>query len=333
MKNKRGYNKLGIFFGKKKKEDNSKLNPEKLQQEIEQELWKDLTKDLSLTPHLKEEIKKLVKERAKEELQKELKDRYAELREEEIEIAPPEERIKEVVMYPRLSLNIRIQHIILMVSTVILIITGLPLKFHETDWAKFFFSTIGGLQAGRILHRIGAVGLIGIALYHLLYLAFSREGREIFKELLPRIKDFKDLWIMLNYFLGRKRERAKFGKFTYVEKFDYWAVYWGMVVMVLSGLILWFLEPTLRIFPKFIADIAKEAHSDEALLATSAIIIWHFYNAHLNPEKFPMNKSWLTGKISEEEIKREHFLDWVKIQKEEETEIEDKRGEEGEFKE
>jgi len=323
---------LGIFFGKKKKEDNSKLNPEKLQQEIEQELWEDLTKDLSLTPHLQDEIKNLVRERAREELQKELKDRYAEIEKEKIEIPPPEEK-KELVMYPRFSLNIRIQHIILMVSTLILIITGLPIKFHELTWAKFFFSTVGGLQVGRILHRIGAVGLIGIAFYHLLFLALSREGRGIFKELLPRVQDLKNLWIMLNYFLGRKREKAKFGKFTYVEKFDYWAVYWGMVIMVLSGLVLWFLGTALRIFPKFVADIAKEAHSDEALLATSAIIVWHFYNAHLNPEKFPMNKSWLTGKISEEEIKREHFLDWVKIQKEEETEIEDKRGEEGEFKE
>ena len=324
---------MEMFFSKKKKELEPKVSLDKLQGEIEQEIWDDLTKDLSLTPHLKEEIKKLVKERAREELQKELKDRYAELKEEKVEIPPPEVKKKEEVMYPRLSLDVRIQHIILMVSTIILIITGLPIKFHELAWAKFFFSTIGGLQVSRILHRVGAAGLIGIALYHLLFLAFSKEGREIFKELLPRKKDLKNLWIMLNYFIGRKRERAKFGKFTYVEKFDYWAVYWGMVVMVLSGLILWFLEPTLKIFPKFVADIAKEAHSDEALLATSAIIIWHFYNAHLNPEKFPMNWSWLTGKISEEDQKKEHFLEWVKIQEEEEKEIETKKAEEGKFKE
>jgi len=307
-----------MFSNKKKKEINSSSALDKLQQEIEQELWDDLTKDVSLTPHLKEEIKKLVKERAREELQKELKDRYAELKVEKVEIPPLEEKKKEEVMYPRLSLDIRIQHIILMVSTIILIITGLPIKFHESAWAKLFFTSIGGLQVGRILHRVGAVGLIGIAVYHLLFLAFSREGREIFRELLPRPKDVKDLWVMLNYLLGRKREKAKFGKFTYIEKFDYWAVYWGMVVMVLSGLILWFLGTALRIFPKFVADIAKEAHSDEALLATSAIIIWHFYNAHLNPEKFPMNRSWLTGRISEKEMEREHFLEWVEIQKQEE---------------
>jgi hypothetical protein len=104
-----------------------------------------------------------------------------------------------------------------------------------------------------------------------------------------------------------------------------------MVVMVLSGLILWFLGTALRIFPKFIADIAKEAHSDEALLATLAIIIWHFYNAHLNPEKFPMNWSWLNGKISEEDTKKEHFLEWVKIQEEEE--IETNKAEQGKVRE
>jgi len=303
---------------KEKKEIDSASALDKLQQEIEQELWDDLTKDVSLTPHLKDEIKKLVKERAREELQKELKDRYVELKPEKVEIPPPEEKKEEKRAYLRLSLNIRIQHIILMVSTLILIITGLPIKFHDSAWAQFFFSAIGGLQVGRILHRVGAVGLIGIALYHLLFLALSREGREIFRELLPRPKDVKDLWTMLNYLLGRKREKAKFGKFTYVEKFDYWAVYWGMVVMVGSGLILWFLDIALRIFPKFVADIAKEAHSDEALLATLAIIIWHFYNAHLNPEKFPMNRSWLTGKISEKEMEKEHFLEWVEIQKQEE---------------
>jgi formate dehydrogenase subunit gamma len=307
-----------MFSNKKKKEVNSSSSLDKLQQEIERELWDDLTRDVSLTPHLKEEIKKLVKERAREELQKELKGRYAELKPEKVEIPPPEEKKEKERTYLRLSLNIRIQHVILMISTLILIITGLPIKFHDSAWAQFFFSAIGGLQVGRILHRVGAVGLIGIALYHLLFLAFSREGRGIFSELLPRPKDLKNLWVMLNYLLGRKRERAKFGKFTYVEKFDYWAVYWGMVVMVGSGLVLWFLDTALRIFPKFIADIAKEAHSDEALLATLAIIIWHFYNAHLNPEKFPMNRSWLTGKISEKEMEKEHFLEWVEIQKQEE---------------
>ncbi|MBI4737788.1 MAG: hypothetical protein HY766_17285, partial [candidate division NC10 bacterium] len=89
-----------------------------------------------------------------------------------------------------------------------------------------------------------------------------------------------------------------------------WAVYWGMVIMIGSGLILWFLETSLRFLPKFAADIAREAHSDEGLLATLAIIIWHFYNVHLNPERFPMNWTWWTGTVSEEEMQVHHPLEY-----------------------
>jgi hypothetical protein len=87
-------------------------------------------------------------------------------------------------------------------------------------------------------------------------------------------------------------------------------VYWGIVVMIGSGLILWFLETSLQFLPKFAADIAREAHSDEGLLATLAIIIWHFYNVHLNPEHFPMNRTFWTGMISEEEMRRHHPLEY-----------------------
>jgi cytochrome b subunit of formate dehydrogenase len=118
---------------------------------------------------------------------------------------------------------------------------------------------------------------------------------------------------MLRYFLGKTEEKPRFGRFSYVEKFDYWAVYWGMVIMIGSGLILWYLETFLQYLPKFAADIAREAHSDEGLLATLAIIIWHFYNVHLNPENFPMNWTMFTGKISETDIRRHHPLEYEEL--------------------
>jgi len=289
----------------------------KLKEKLEKELFEELTQDLALTPELTQRAKEIIKKRVEKELKSRLDAIVLEEEKKRAEVEkekPPP--VKEVIYYPRLSLNIRIQHVILMVSVLILIITGLPIKFHETAWAKFFFPAMGGIEVVRLWHRIGAAGLIGIAIYHLLYLVLFKEGREIFKEILPRFRDFKDVWIMVNFFLGRSEEKPKLGKFTYVEKFDYWAVYWGMVIMVGSGLILWFFEPALRIFPKFVVDIAKEAHSDEAFLATLAIIIWHFYNAHLNPDKFPMNRSWLTGKISEEEMITEHYREWERTKKE-----------------
>jgi len=203
--------------------------------------------------------------------------------------------------FERFSWNFRAQHWILLTSCLTLIVTGLPLKFHEARISQLFFD------------RIGAVGLIAVGTYHLFYLAAFREGRRNFLKLLPQPQDVRDLFQMFRYFLGRSEERPRFGRFSYVEKFDYWAVYWGMVVMIGSGLILWFLETSLQYLPKFAADIAREAHSDEGLLATLAIIIWHFYNVHLNPEHFPMNRTFLTGKISEAEMRAHHPLEYEEI--------------------
>ncbi|MBI2503017.1 MAG: cytochrome b/b6 domain-containing protein [Candidatus Latescibacteria bacterium] len=223
------------------------------------------------------------------------------------ESAPPRQ-------YLRFSLNFRIQHAVLFSSCIALILTGLPIKFHDTGWAASMFSLMGGIQTSALIHRIGAVGLIGVGLYHLLYTGVLAEGRRNFLALIPGPKDLRDCWLMIRFFLGRTEERPRFGRFSYVEKFDYWAVYWGMIIMCGSGLMLWFENQTMRLFPKYIFDIAKEAHSDEALLATLAIIIWHFYNVHFNPHKFPMNKAWLTGRLSEEEMRHEHPLELEEIQ-------------------
>ena len=161
--------------------------------------------------------------------------------------------------------------------------------------------------------------LIFVSFWHMFYILFTREGRREFWELLPRIKDFKDFFQNVRYFLGLTKEKPKFGRYSYVEKFDYWAVYWGMVIMVSTGSILWFHNFFLGILPKFVIDIAKEAHSDEAMLATLAIVIWHWYNAHFNPEVFPFNPTIFTGKISKERMLKEHPLEYEKIMKEKEN--------------
>lgn len=240
-----------------------------------------------------------------------------EVRHREASTPAPRAHIESERHFVRFSLNVRLQHIVLFSSCIILILTGLPIKFHETAWAEFMFGLLGGIENSAIVHRVGAVGLMAVAAYHMVYLAFFAEGRRNFLGLLPGPKDLRDLVQMLQYFLGRSTEKPRFDRFSYVEKFDYWAVYWGIVVMVGSGCLLWFENITLSYMPKYMLDIAKEAHSDEALLATLAIIIWHFYNVHFNPRKFPMNRVWITGKLSEEEMLEEHPLEYEHLMREE----------------
>jgi formate dehydrogenase subunit gamma len=223
----------------------------------------------------------------------------------------------------RLTINQRIQHMILLSCTLVLIITGLPIKFHEAHLAEVIIQLLGGPNVTRILHRIGAVGLTIVGVYHLWYCMAFEEGRRNFGQLLPSLQDAKDIAHQIGYFLGRKKDRPLFGRFSYVEKFDYWAVYWGMVVMIFTGYILWFMQQAINHLGKVSYDIAREAHSDEGLLATLAIIIWHFYNVHFNPKKFPGSLMWWHGRVPLEEFQEEHPLEyeqWIQARKKEEEE-------------
>jgi len=234
-------------------------------------------------------------------------------REEKAREKPKKEKEEREEYFVRFSLNIRVQHLVLAISVLLLIFTGLPIKFHESAWATFLLKLMGGIKVSRIIHRIAAAMLTGVGVYHLFWIIFTKAGRRELFELLPKPKDFKDFYINIRYYLGLSKERPKFGRYSYIEKFDYWAVYWGMVIMIGSGLILTFFPYLIGILPKYVFDIAREAHSDEALLATLAIVIWHWYNAHFNPEVFPMNPTIFTGKISKERMLREHPLEYEKL--------------------
>ena len=212
--------------------------------------------------------------------------------------------------FQRFNIYFRIQHIMLFTSVIILIITGLPIKFPNATASKILMSIMGGIAAQGILHRIGAVLLIAFYVFHTGYTVFNRDGRRDFMALLPRLKDVKDVVQMSKYFFGLSREKPRFDRFSYIEKFDYWAVYWGGIVMVGSGLIMWLHNITLRYLPKYVYDIAREAHSDEALLATLTIVIWHFYNVHFNPSRFPGSLVWWHGKLTKEQMMDEHPLEY-----------------------
>lgn len=265
-----------------------------------------------------QELKTRVQEKVDHDLRAELIDVLERLGEEvthevEAKIRKEEKVRKREEEFQRFGLQFRIQHFIMFISVFILIFTGLPLKFPDLVISEHLISLFGGIQNSTFLHRVGAGGLIFVAVYHTLYTVLSRQGRRDFFLLLPRPRDVKDLFIQIKYFLGRAKEHARFGRFSYIEKFDYWAVYWGCVIMIGSGAMLWFQDTVLLFLPKYILDIAKEAHSDEALLATLAIIIWHFYNVHLNPERFPGSLTWWHGRVSHKEMIDHHPLEYEHI--------------------
>ncbi len=223
------------------------------------------------------------------------------------------EKPKAEEEFQRFSLLFRIQHIFLFSSCLVLMITGIPLKFPNSAWSAIFFNFTGGVAASGHIHRMAAIVLMCVGGFHLIYITMIKDGRHNFIALLPRFRDIKDVFHNVCYFFGLSKVGAAFGRFSYIEKFDYWAVYWGMVVMITSGLMLWFQDTTMSVLPKYFLDIAHEAHSDEGLLATLAIIVWHFYNTHLNPDNFPMSRTWINGKLSKEKMIHHHPLEYEKI--------------------
>ncbi|MFB6285995.1 MAG: formate dehydrogenase subunit gamma [Candidatus Bipolaricaulia bacterium] len=269
-----------------------------------------------LRQELEEEYGTTLDDEALERIRSEVKDR---LREEiEAEQGRCQEQAADVAHqagerhFLRFGLNIRIQHAVMAVACIILIVTGLPIKFHNAAWAQFLLDLMGGLGVSRFWHRIGATMLIVVGIWHAGWLLMPR-GRREFMALLPKPKDAVDFITNIEHLLGLSEEGPRFGRFSYVEKFDYWAVYWGMVIMIGSGLILWFNNIALAYLPLFAIDIAREAHSDEAMLATLAIVVWHWYNAHFNPEFFPYNPTIFTGRIPESRMKAEHPLEYEAI--------------------
>lgn len=219
--------------------------------------------------------------------------------------------------FERLNLFQRIQHWLLLSSFIVLALTGLPMRFPNVSWLGYIYRLVGGLEVARTIHRIAAVVMILDGLIHLSYILYLlvKNNFNVLKAwpMIPRWKDAVDWWQTSLYYFGLRDTLPKYDRFNFREKFDYFAVFWGLPVMMFSGLVLWFPVFFGDRLPDIAIGIAYIAHSDEAILAISAIVLWHFYNVHYNPDKFPMSWVWWHGKISEEEIKKEHPLEYERL--------------------
>lgn len=216
------------------------------------------------------------------------------------------ETVKTGKTVVRFTLAQRIEHLVLIVSFNVLAFTGLPQKYFYTAWAERIIVFMGGIERVRAIHRFFAVVLILEAVYHAgAVLAARLTGRDR-GDMGVSFQDVRNVVGDIAYLLGLRAEKPAFDRYDYRQKFEYWAVVWGTIIMAVTGLIMWLPEVVTRWIPGIIVPAARVAHGGEALLAILAVIIWHFYNAHFRPDIFPMDPAMWTGRIPLERLEHDH---------------------------
>jgi cytochrome b subunit of formate dehydrogenase len=227
-------------------------------------------------------------------------------------------------LYRRFRPIDRFIHVLVFSSFLTLVATGMPLRYHTAGWAHWFFRLIGGAAVAASVHRFAAVITLTYFALHLgslFVLARKKRGQYVdergkfstrrFLKLafgpdspFPRWQDFKDVWNHVRWFVGLG-PKPKFDRFTYWEKFDYMAVFWGVAMIGASGLILWFPTVVTHVLPGWVINVAHVIHGDEALLAAGFIFVFHFFNSHFRPDKFPYDPVMFSGRVTEEELRHE----------------------------
>jgi len=225
-------------------------------------------------------------------------------------------------LYLRMTLGERIQHGSLMASFIVLVITGFMLSYPESWWVEGIRRLSDhAFELRSLTHRTAAVVMVAASLVHIGYVTLSRRGRRLIVDLLPRFDDLHEAFGVARYNLGLSRTKPDLGRFSYIEKAEYWALVWGTIVMAVTGVIMWFENTSIGVITKLGWDIARTIHFYEAWLATLAILVWHIYFVIFNPDVYPMNMAWLTGRLTESEMAEEHPRELAAIRsKENDTE-------------
>ncbi len=229
-------------------------------------------------------------------------------------------KLKVKLQFQRFTRLNRVLHILMIVSFISLALTGMTLKFSYTGWAAILSHLFGGFESAGYIHRFFAIVMVSIFVIHLIGLTkLKKKEYKSWKallfnhnSLLFNKKDLKDFIGSIKWFLG-KGERPQYGRWTYWEKFDYFAVFWGIFVIGSTGITLWFPEVLTSVLPGWVINVATIIHSDEALLATGFIFTVHFFNTHLRPEKFPMDIVIFSGRMPLEEFKLDRPAEYKEL--------------------
>lgn len=216
----------------------------------------------------------------------------------------------------RFDTHQRVQHLLMMSSFIVLALTGLPQKFSDLGVSQWWVDSLGGLETVRDIHHVAGFIMLADCAYHLGYL-FYRIGvqrRLGCLRMVPTFQDLIDALRTVQYFLGLAPQKPKFDRFSYLEKFDYWAVFWGIAIIGGSGLALMFPVAVTHLLPGQAVRVALTLHGDEAILAVGWILVMHMFNVHLAPWVFPFNPSIFTGRLSARRYAEEHALEWTRLE-------------------
>ena len=213
----------------------------------------------------------------------------------------------------RMTLLERILHAMMAISFITLVYTGFALVWPK-HWIFAPLNMISNTEAFRAnIHRVCGVILAVIAVHHLWFLFFNPRGKDQRKRFMPKLKDITDFWHNILFFFGRRKQRPRFGRFSYMEKAEYWALVWGTAVMVITGFILWFEEIALIFVPLWLWEVFRVIHFYEAILAALAILVWHFYYIMVNPDEAPLSLTFLSGRMTHKELAKVHPDEYEEI--------------------
>ena len=216
------------------------------------------------------------------------------------------------ILFKRFTFNQLAQHWIMILTFMLLVVSGMPVKFPDAWWSPVIINLLGGFEMRTFIHHAAGWGMILLGIYHLVFHILIEKESIFNSDLWPNLKDVKDFWQTIMYYLGRAHH-PKFSRYSWKEKFDYWGAFWGMVMLCVTGPIIMFPFISMKYMPYAYVHLAAIIHTDEALLATLFIFIVHWWNVHYSPEVFPMSNAWLTGNLSEKQMKHEHPLEYEEV--------------------
>lgn len=217
--------------------------------------------------------------------------------------------VHTVRVFSRFATHQRWEHLLLMLSFTVLLLTGLPQKYRTAEWSQQLLNTPERIQLVQTIHHYAAIFLILEAIYHIGVAVLQMSRRKLPADMFVHPKDFSDAWQMLAYLLFLRKDKPVFGKYNFEQKVTYWFIFVGVGLLIVSGVIMWFPEIATRLLPGSAIPAAKLMHSTEAVVAGIFIVLWHFYHVHIER----LNLSIFTGKMNEEDMQEYHPIDYQRL--------------------